>query len=990
VTFGVEDVLAGPIVRRVEPTLASVWIALRKPASVRLDLFRGRGRRETMQVVPAAPLPTGTMTPRGLPPDPHTLALGKSLHVAVALLVPESPTVLEWETIYSYDLRLTDEVDGSDVGFDELGLLEDRTFLGWFGEQRSLALGYQPGFLPSFILPAAVPLRLRLTQGSCRWVNGYGRDAMPIVDDLLRRDIDDPTQRLQQMWLTGDQIYADAGAPEFIRACTTIGTMLLAGEDRVVERVEVQESPSTRVMRFPVDQHHFPAGRRHVLANLTAGFTSVKQDSHALGFGEYAATYLASFHTTVWPDLKAMLEARWAEVQDYLASRDELEDLIAQVPLSVHQPKQFDKMRELHRAWRLVPAEARAIDEQNLTELDRWQLWDEQPGAVVDSWQHYWEQAAAAPGIGGVLGARFLDQSQPPFPPLPPLGFQPQSEDQRTLAKLLTPTWWAGDETFHVDRERPDGGAPGIATSDLVRQRLHLLQRFLDDLPRVRRALANIATYMTFDDHEVCDDWNITAGWVTKVRGNALGRNVLRNGLAAYLVFQGWGNDPRAFAFGTGPHSDTLRLARSMFIDDTGEGRGDGPRPEVPSALDRAFNNQPLTVQEPSLAERMPWHYRYDGPGYEFLALDSRTCRSYERDADPTIGQPFTNEANAALLTDEALNVMVPADPPAGVAEDGLCFVIAAAPVLGYPAVESIAQPLLNIMDMAKPQPTGRWARIRKAYRLGRVNYDPEHWGLMPALFERVLQRLSVRRRVLFLSGDVHYSCTHAMSYWRREGTGSQYRTSRFVQLTSSSFRTAHELALVFSIDLLQQAAKELASPIERLGWHQSPTGSLPDSPRPLEPDETFNVRVRWLQQHDPIVVAPSSLPPGVTQTRPPDWAYRRVLIEDTREDEERLAGLLPPVLQPASAGLAVMAQSVANRVAWQAEHAPDRRWVWWTNVTTVHFEVRGDGPVAVHSTHTFDLADPRSPARPYVVAVVPLFVPPGEVMPAVPPAEDP
>jgi hypothetical protein len=94
-------------------------------------------------------------------------------------------------------------------------------------------------------------------------------------------------------------------------------------------------------------------------------------------------------------------------------------------------------------------------------------------------------------------------------------------------------------------RPRPRRG-PWSVTE--VRDRLHKLRRFLDDVPRVRRALANVATYMVFDDHEVCEDWNITAGWVTKVRGNALGRQVLRNGMAAYAVFQAWGNDPRAYA----------------------------------------------------------------------------------------------------------------------------------------------------------------------------------------------------------------------------------------------------------------------------------------------------------------------------------------------------------------------------------------------------------------------------------------------------------
>ena len=39
------------------------------------------------------------------------------------------------------------------------------------------------------------------------------------------------------------------------------------------------------------------------------------------------------------------------------------------------------------------------------------------------------------------------------------------------------------------------------------------LTTFFDGLPKVRRALANVATYMVFDDHDVTDDWNIGRAW---------------------------------------------------------------------------------------------------------------------------------------------------------------------------------------------------------------------------------------------------------------------------------------------------------------------------------------------------------------------------------------------------------------------------------------------------------------------------------------------
>jgi hypothetical protein len=63
-------------------------------------------------------------------------------------------------------------------------------------------------------------------------------------------------------------------------------------------------------------------------------------------------------------------------------------------------------------------------------------------------------------------------------------------------------------------------------------------------IPRVRRLFANTPTLMIFDDHDVTDDWNITADWRRKVESSPMGRRIVANALAAYWAFQGWGNDP--------------------------------------------------------------------------------------------------------------------------------------------------------------------------------------------------------------------------------------------------------------------------------------------------------------------------------------------------------------------------------------------------------------------------------------------------------------
>ena len=70
------------------------------------------------------------------------------------------------------------------------------------------------------------------------------------------------------------------------------------------------------------------------------------------------------------------------------------------------------------------------------------------------------------------------------------------------------------------------------------------LDHFLDGLPAVRRLLANVPTYMIFDDHDVTDDWNLSVRWRTEVYRTELGRRVVANALMAYWLCQDYGNDP--------------------------------------------------------------------------------------------------------------------------------------------------------------------------------------------------------------------------------------------------------------------------------------------------------------------------------------------------------------------------------------------------------------------------------------------------------------
>jgi hypothetical protein len=368
----------------------------------------------------------------------------------------------------------------------------------------------------------------------------------------------------------------------------------------------------------------------------------------------------------------------------------------------------------------------------------------------------------------------------------------------------------------------------------------------------------------------------------------------------------------------------------------------------------------------------MLWHYRYDGPGFEVIALDSRTFRGFELEGSST--SPFSGDSNAALLSEEALQMQVPLEPPPGVNE-GFSVVLAATPVIGMQPVEMFVQPVLNMIDELAPPPRGRWAHLERHHKFGRIKYDPENFGYVPRLFEHLLARLSTRRRVLFLSGEVHYTFTSSLSYFVEAGTP---RTTRFVQLTSSSLRNQRHAphSDLFNIDLVQRIANLISTPIIRVGWNRGPIGT-PEFEKPLNAGATaFNLRLRRALDDDPVVVSPLMVPADASVVRPPEWRWLMRLESDVRPDTERIAFLDAPVIEPDTADPGEVLLSAARRHAFQGQHVPPRRWLWWPSLCLVEF-IGGASlrPLVRHSAFSFDVAGIEKTARSYTVVDVPLDV---------------
>jgi len=252
---------------------------------------------------------------------------------------------------------------------------------------------------------------------------------------------------------------------------------------------------------------------------------------------------------------------------------------------------------------------------------------------------------------------------------------------------------------------RIDGSARG--TYDLEYKRA---LAFFATRRDIRRLLANIPVYMIFDDHEVTDDWNLNSAWESKMYGNAFGKRMVSNALAAYWAFQGWGNDPDKFddAF-----MDTIEAHLNQH--------------QATGAEADAFDAQMLDRQA---VDR--WSYTLLTKPFT-VVLDTRMHREFGSDGP----------AGACVLMD-------------GPARDWLAQVLQQQrghETADYPLLLVSASPVFGFARME------RFQEIASKLGLSPAALDLESWREGFTLLESVLMNTgSGVQTVTILSGDVHYS----------------------------------------------------------------------------------------------------------------------------------------------------------------------------------------------------------------------------------------
>lgn len=288
------------------------------------------------------------------------------------------------------------------------------------------------------------------------------------------------------------------------------------------------------------------------------------------------------------------------------------------------------------------------------------------------------------------------------------------------------------------------------------------IEGYRKGLPAVRRLMANTPTYMIFDDHDVTDDWNLSIDWMNQVKQSAVGSRVISNALAAFWLFQGWGNDPDA---------DNGFVPK--FID-AYQQRHDAPNELAALMGVRAT----LNAWEFATPTVPPIYF-----------LDTRTQRGHmdgfkqARSGAP----PYLKRPDAWVQTLKRLQAIVKAH-----GKSVPLVLVAPAPIFGYESIDALQR---NASKVAGPYP-----------------FDLEGWAANQGhLFTFLL--MCGDADVVVLSGDVHYAFTSTAAFsvfdgkyirlaqakfpsfpFPKTGTGSTptydyLYSSRFLQLNSSALK---------------------------------------------------------------------------------------------------------------------------------------------------------------------------------------------------------
>ncbi|ARP95115.1 alkaline phosphatase D family protein [Bordetella genomosp. 13] len=300
------------------------------------------------------------------------------------------------------------------------------------------------------------------------------------------------------------------------------------------------------------------------------------------------------------------------------------------------------------------------------------------------------------------------------------------------------------------------------------------LSGFRAELPRAARLLAHVQTLMIFDDHDITDDWNLSAKWETTAYEHPFSRRIVGNALVAYMLCQGWGNRPEAFG-------EVLDSTAALTAAPDARGRLDAARQDALIGRLLSFHRWGYLLRTDPIV----------------IVLDTRTRRWRSRRL-PSRPSGLMDWESLVELQQELL-------------DEKAAVIVSPAPMFGVKLIEIL-------------QRISTWAGQA-------LTVDAENWMAhrgAASVMLNIFRHSRTPGNYVILSGDVHYSFAYDVQVRDRDSTPHIW------QITSSGIKNEFPRRL---LDWLDRLNRWLYSPRSPLNWltqrrHLAIQPRLPDRRR--------------------------------------------------------------------------------------------------------------------------------------------------------------
>jgi hypothetical protein len=627
--------------------------------------------------------------------------------------------------------------------------------------------------------------QLRFATGSCRWYPGdkengkdFGPDMLHGLGDWLRLN---PKEKWPHfLFFGGDQIYSDEIGDDH-------GEMLING--RFAARVPGPADPAVSLRDKLID-------------------------------GAWAGRFAHRYRTYKDPDIKLVERVRGnlKKLDEIHRRYPDIKGIYREYPEADPREKLKWRYQTLKTKRELGGAKGEESDERKAREavnllptVDALEITDEPFRAHLP----HWTTGFGIPLRRNPMGYRYLSHNFL-------LWSIPDFEDQ-------LPT--VADQHGPIVARRPDrrghpAAAGGRHAADFA-EYAYLYERAWTSSRSVRVLLGQIPTFLMFDDHEVTDDWNFDVSWVRMLHNEKddfqMWPKTLTDSLAAYWVYQGWGNKAPSQWKSGDPRIKALDDARQQGTD---------ALPKLRECIHRACF-MPAPRKDANAAYQaglsLDWHYKlpFNPP---FLVPD---CRSRKRmvPADDNVRNINHDDPSKApksqTIDDNQLAWMrkilveewrggpvafIAPSTPLLLQKKVMSFMrdpeVAAKGWAGSIDLASIGAALLDStkLGIAKDKLLRVFRRAKDLEHMIRDRSWRDLWGLA----EEMRKKGSPVKTLVLVSGDVHHSYNMTANL-----PGSGRPRPELVQITSSGLQTT------IRKDFKTSLAEELSSLVFDVGRYR-------------------------------------------------------------------------------------------------------------------------------------------------------------------------